>query len=220
MKRIALISITLNAVNPMTEYLLSRPDVVVINYLDSYLSEKIKEDGKVTDQTMGRMLQMLANACSDGADGIILTCTVFSPYIDTFQTLFSVPVIGADTAMFEQVSKAGGSIALLCTYEATLKPSEDMLKKYCLKYGNKCRLEVVWLKEAYEKLQKSKLQEHNDYIVKQVEQMDGVYDNIVLAQISMTGAADGVTLKHSRLFASPQAAYEKIIDLISEGNKR
>lgn len=83
MKKIALLSITLNAVNPMTNYLLSKPDITVVNYLDSYLSEKIKRDGAINDDSMGRLLQMLALACRDGADGIILTCTVFSPYVES-----------------------------------------------------------------------------------------------------------------------------------------
>ena len=55
----------------MTNYLLSKPDITVVNYLDSYLSEKIKRDGAINDDSMGRLLQMLALACRDGADGII-----------------------------------------------------------------------------------------------------------------------------------------------------
>ena len=41
-KQIALVSVTLNAVNPMTEYLSGRdPELHLVNYLDSYLLEKV-----------------------------------------------------------------------------------------------------------------------------------------------------------------------------------
>ena len=46
MAKIALVSVTLNAVNPMTNYFRKKdPDVEIRNYLDSYLLEKVKKDG-------------------------------------------------------------------------------------------------------------------------------------------------------------------------------
>lgn len=211
MKKIALLSITLNAVNPMTNYLLSKPDITVVNYLDSYLSEKIKRDGVINDDSMGRLLQMLALACRDGADGIILTCTVFSPYVERFQSLFSVPVIGADTAMFDAVGRHGGSTALLCTFEATLVPSKNQLTASYLKNSSEGEIKVFWLEDAYNALQQQDLKNHNDCIIRQARLLDGCYDNIVFAQISMAEAAAGLTLEKSRVFTSPQAAYEQLL---------
>ena len=47
-KQIALVSVTLNAVNPMTEYLSSRdPELHLVNYLDSYLLEKVGNEGGI-----------------------------------------------------------------------------------------------------------------------------------------------------------------------------
>jgi len=72
MKIIALVSVTLNAVNPMTQYLKQYAgDISVVNYLDSYLLDKVNRGGTITDESMGRMFQMLTRACVDGADGII-----------------------------------------------------------------------------------------------------------------------------------------------------
>lgn len=211
MKKIALLSITLNAVNPMTNYLLSKSDITVVNYLDSYLSEKINRDGAINDESLGRLLQMMTLACRDGADGIILTCTVFSPYIELFQKLCSVPIIGADTAMFDQVGKHGGSTALLCTFEATLDPSKNQLVESYLRNRSEGEVEVFWLEDAYKALQQKDLQIHNDCIVKQARLLDGCYDNIVLAQISMAEAAADLVLEKSKVFTSPQAAYEQLL---------
>ena len=81
-KQIALVSVTLNAVNPMTEYLSGRdPELHLVNYLDSYLLEKVGNEGGINDSSVRRMFDMLSTACADGADGVILTCTIFSPYV-------------------------------------------------------------------------------------------------------------------------------------------
>ena len=69
-KQIALVSVTLNAVNPMTEYLSSRdPELHLVNYLDSYLLEKVGNEGGINDSSVRRMFDMLSTACADGADG-------------------------------------------------------------------------------------------------------------------------------------------------------
>ena len=98
-KQIALVSVTLNAVNPMTEYLSSRdPELHLVNYLDSYLLEKVGNEGGINDSSVRRMFDMLSTACADGADGVILTCTIFSPYVQYFSGLLSRPVVCPDGA--------------------------------------------------------------------------------------------------------------------------
>ena len=39
---------------------------------------------------------MLVNACEDGADVVLLTCAVFSKYVEHFARLLSKPVICPD----------------------------------------------------------------------------------------------------------------------------
>ena len=53
MPKIALVSVTLNAGNPMTQYFQKKnPDIQVRNYLDGYLTEKIKQDGGINASSM------------------------------------------------------------------------------------------------------------------------------------------------------------------------
>lgn len=210
MKRIALVSVTLNAVNPMTEYLSGLEDVHVVNYLDSYILEKVRREGKVTDDCMHRMVSMIAHACEDGADGIIITCTIFSAYVEYFRKMFSVPIIGADTAMMELVGKKGGRTAMLCTFDGTEKPSADLLKSCFEKYGSSYELETFVLNEAYEAAQKMQIGRHNELIREKILELEEQFDNIVLAQISMSGAAIGLETNHAKVYTSPSAAYETL----------
>lgn len=210
MKKIALVSVTLNAVNPMTAYLSEMSEIHVVNYLDSYILEKVRNEGKVTDDCMRRMFSMLAQACEDGADGIIITCTIFSAYVEQFQKLLSVPVIGADTAMMEMVGIRGGKTAMLCTFKGTEKPSANLLRNCFEVHKSSYELETFVLEEAYEAAQHMDLEKHDCLIKEKIQELDDRFDNIILAQISMSNAAKGLETNHAKIFTSPAAAYETL----------
>lgn len=221
MKKIALVSVTLNAVNPMTKYLLAKdPEVHVINYLDSALMENVKRDGKITDESMGRILNMLTKACVDGADGIILTCTVFSPYVNIFRKIFSIPIVSPDGAMLERAAKKGGKTAILCTFPATVESSLQLYNGFLEEFGVKSQVKTYLLEDAYIAAQKQDIDEHNRILQKKVMEIEANYDTIVLAQISMAGAAKGLDSCKAEVLTSPSSAYNSLVEQMKLGEKR
>ena len=219
MKRIALVSVTLNAVNPMTNYLSRDPDIHVINYLDSAILEIDRREGHVTDACMRRMVTMLAHACEDGADGIIITCTIFSAYVEQFRKMFSVPIVAADVAMMEQAGQCGGKTAMVCTFEGTKAISENLLRSFCEASGKPYEIVPFVLKDAYEAAQQFQMDTHDRIIWEKVQELDGQFDQIVLAQISMSNAVLGMELHHARLFTSPSAACARLMQEIGGAAK-
>ncbi len=215
-KHIALVSVTLNAVNPMTEYLSKHaPEVSVANYLDSQLLANIRRDGMITDESMGRMFQMLTRACADGADGIILTCTIFSPYVAVFSQLLSAPIICPDGAMLDAVSKQGGKTAILCTFAGTVETTRNLYVSYCEQNRTSKEVDMIVVPEAYEAAGRGNLEHSNRLVLAKVKELDENYDNLVLAQISMSGAVAGYTAKHASVYTSPASAYQAILKKIS-----
>lgn len=211
MKRIALVSVTLNAVNPMTHYLSRDPELHIVNYLDSAILEIHRREGHVTDSCMRRMVTMLAHACEDGADGIIITCTIFTAYIEQFRKLFPVPIIAADTAMMEQAGQGGGRIALVCTFSGTREISEKLLRSFCASSGKPYEITAFVLQDAYDAAQQFHLDIHDRIIREKVQELDEAFDRIVLAQISMSDAVLGMRLRHAELFTSPAAACARLM---------
>ncbi len=210
MKKVALINITPNCIQSMTDCISKYPDIKARQYLDSTILDEIRAAGKITDRCMGRMLNMIANACQDKADGIILTCTMFSKYVENFRKLFSVPIIGADIAMMEEAAKGGGKIALVCTFEGTKVPSEKLLEKYCEQTKEAYTIDTYVLDEAYQEAQNGNMNRHNEIIREMIKELDETYEKIVLAQMSMAGGAERVTLKHAKVYTSPKSATETI----------
>lgn len=211
MRTIALVSITLNAANPMTDYLNQiNSEIKISNYLDTGLMDRIREEGQISDELIGRMFGLLSRAAADGADGIILTCTVFSAYVPYFSRLLSVPVICPDGAMLEKAAKAAGTKAIICTFEGTVRPTKDLYLRYCREYGAGEHVELYTLPDAYEAMQQGDITTGNRLILKKVRELDGRYDHIILAQISMAGAVNGYLPQHAVVYTSPASAYEAL----------
>lgn len=220
MIQIGLVGVTINSVDPMMRALSGYDEVKGIHYLDSYILEKNRKAGCVTDDCVRRMVNMVAHACEDGADGVIVTCTIFSKYVEYFRKMFSVPIVAADSAMMEQAGRQGGRIAMLCTFEGTRKISLDQLRDCCKKGKQPYKIDSFVLKEAFEEAQKSNLERHNEIIRDKILQIEGDYDQVVLAQISMANAALGIQTRRARVRTSPSAAFETVMEEIKKREGR
>lgn len=216
MKKIALVSVTLNAVNPMTQYLQERdPQLKIANYLDSFLLEKVKAEGGISDGSMKRMFDMLATACRDGADGVLLTCTVFSPYAKAFAGLLSKPVVCPDQAMLKEAAAKEGRTAILCTFPGTSETTRDMYFACRSELGREKAVDMVVLEPAYQAAGRLDFETHDRLIREKVLELDEAYDQIILAQISMARAAKGLKTKHAAVYTSPESAYRAIMAAVN-----
>ena len=216
-RKIALVSITINAVGPMTDYIKKNaPEFKVTNYLDGFMMEKIKAEGGVNDDSMDRMLQMISKACKDGNEGIIITCTVFSKYQPFFAELFSVPIISADTAMLTETASHDGKTAIIYTFPGTYDTTLNGYKNACAKLGKSDEVDMVIAEGAFEAAQNGNLEESDRLVREKIMELDEKYDNISLAQISLVGALKGVTLKHARVFSSPSCAVAQMRKELNE----
>lgn len=208
-RKIALVHTTLNAVNPIMNFMNENaPEYRFINYLDGYLMDVIKEDKGVTNRSVTRMLDMITKACSDGADAVLMTCTIFSPYQPLFAGLFSVPIICPDGEMQDQVSKMGGRTAIICTFEGTMEPTKKQYLEYCRKNGMPQSVDMYVVPEALKAIELGNQEKGHKLIREKVYELDPVYDQIMLAQISISGAAKGLKTQHAKVFTSPASALE------------
>lgn len=210
-KMIALVNATFNAVNPMTDYMKKHgKEYRTVNYLDGFLMDKIRKEGYISDSSVERMVGMLAKACQDGASGIIMTCTIFSAYEPYFNKIFSVPIICPDGAMHDAVSRLGGKTAIICTFEGTVETTRNQYFEYCEKNGMPRQVDMYAVPEAFEAIQAGDTETCIRLVQEKVHELDEAYDQIVLAQISMAGAAENLVTKHARVFTSPASALKHI----------
>lgn len=207
MKRIGVISVTLNAIHPLMQIFSEQTEKYCVkNYLDEGLQELVQKEKKVTDHAFNRMFAIISRAVEDGANGILLTCTVFTPYVERLQKLCPVPIISADGAMLKQVAAANKKTAILCTFPASVQSCTEMYNYYCDKLGTEKNMDVFILEDAAAAIKRGNKKEHDRCIAQKAMALIEDYDLIVLAQLSMAPAAVLLDKCPKPVLTSPSSA--------------
>jgi aspartate/glutamate racemase len=213
MKNVGVISVTLNAVIPMMVVLRAERSLAVKNYLDEGLQALVQKEGKITDNSFARMTTLLNNAICDGADAILLTCTVFTPYLERLQSLFSVPLVSADGAMLEQAARMNKKTAILCTFPATTESSAAVFNAASNRLGLNSKADVYLLEDAAQAIETGDAQRHDQLIADKAVQLGCEYKIIVLAQISMSTAANLLQNVSFTVLTSPKSSIQTLLSL-------
>ncbi|MFK0121068.1 aspartate/glutamate racemase family protein [Streptomyces sp. NPDC090994] len=77
------------------------PRATVWNVLDDRLLVDARAAGGLTDALRRRMLRLIGHVLDGGAQALLLTCSSYGEVVDTARTLWDVPVLKSDEAMFK-----------------------------------------------------------------------------------------------------------------------
>lgn len=118
--RIALISATPAAIGPAVDGLTTEfPEAEIWNLLDDKLLADANSQGGVTDQLGIRMNRLIRHALTEGADAVLLTCSLYAAVAQT--TTADVPVLAPDEASFDEaLSGSFRRILLIASFESAL----------------------------------------------------------------------------------------------------
>lgn len=104
--RIALISAVTAAIAPATAALDELyPEAEVWNILDDRLLGDADARGGLDDALRSRMTRLIDHALAEGADGVLLTCSLYGPVVA--DVVRDVPVLAPDEAAFAEITDAG-----------------------------------------------------------------------------------------------------------------
>lgn len=104
--RIALISAVPAAIGPATAALDELyPEAEVWNILDDRLLVDADERGGLDDALRARMTRLIDHALAEGADGVLLTCSLYGPVASELRR--TAPVLAPDEAAFAEIADAG-----------------------------------------------------------------------------------------------------------------
>ena len=218
MNAIGIISITVNAMNPIIRYFHANArEFSITNYLDEGLQKQLTKEGAVNDACLSRMEGHIERAISDGAEAALLTCTVFTPFVSRFAAQFGVPVVSPDTAMMEQAAAMDKKTAILCTFPATVTPTAELYAEAAKTHGNIQGFEIFLLDDAADAMNKGDSAGHNRIIAEKASALSKDFDLIVLAQISMSEAAALIKNLAKPVLTSPACMLTAIRNLAGMG---
>lgn len=209
-KTIAVVSGSLHAANAVTGFIRKdMSDYKVVNYLDGFMLKRYGKEGHVTDRVMQRVLKLIETACNDGADIVLLTCTVFSAYQSVFSTLFRAPVFCAQNAMLEALSRSKGKKAILCNQDEATEAIATMYKGICRQNNLPANADIITLPDPYADDAEISVQRWTQMVLEKLKEMDGKYDTIGLAQSPMVELSKNINMKYSKLLTN-----ECVLELI------
>ncbi|MFK3676513.1 aspartate/glutamate racemase family protein [Microbacterium sp. NPDC090218] len=126
--KIALISAVTAAIAPARSALGELyPEAEVWNILDDRLLSDADERGGLDDALRARMVRLIDHALAEGADGVLLTCSLYGPVATDIRR--AVPVLAPDEAAFGEIAVAGyDSVLVVASFEGAKDDSVERLE--------------------------------------------------------------------------------------------
>lgn len=216
MIKIGLIHTTVNSVQPINEAFCElAPDVKLLNFLDEGLMEEINNNTCITPTMVRRLVALLDSAEKAGVDGILLACTVFSPFVEDVSKLVAVPVLSADIAMLEKAVQLGEKLGVIVTFAATGPTTQGLLNQIAAKRQKKIAVNLQAVPEAFSALKKGNADLHNKMIQEKATELAKVSDVVILAQMSMARAIKGFGPIGVPILTSPEISVKAMLTEIN-----
>lgn len=127
---VAMIHSTTAAMEPATAAFAERfPQARLWHLLDDRLILEAEAAGGVVPRLRRRMLGLIGHAVTNGANGVLMTCSQYGPVAGVAMTRWPAPVMGSDQAMFEHVAALGPAhVVVLASLESSAIDSPERLR--------------------------------------------------------------------------------------------
>ena len=208
---IALFHATSKAIKPVVdEVRLKAPEAELLQYMDEGLLQLAKEEG-LGDSCYQRLRNWISLSYQDGAEAILLTCSIFTPFVQRLRQEAPLPVIGIDEAMFDHAVNLGGRIDIIATIESAAKTTSVQLEERANQAGVKLDLNATFVPQAFQDLDAGRSKRHDERVREAVRNSIEGADAVILAQASMAHLASDFPGCKVPILSSPRLAVERLL---------
>jgi Asp/Glu/hydantoin racemase len=161
--------------------------------MDDRLAGDADRAGRLTAPLRRRMLSLIAHSVDGGADGVLLTCSMYGSVTALARELWECPVAGSDEAMHEHVAEARfARIGLLASLESALPDSQGRLRATLERAGGAAEIVGAVAPGAAAAAHAGDQAGLLAALQAAAEPMAGEVDAILLCQYSLSGARAGL----------------------------
>ncbi|MEQ7739309.1 aspartate/glutamate racemase family protein, partial [Escherichia coli] len=183
------------------------PEATLWNLLDDRLLSDATEQGGVTEALAERMARLIRHAEAEGADGILLTCSMYGPVAEKLAAETSIPLYAPDASAFQAALE--GSYQRILILASAKGPLDDAVERFNQAAAQAGRgLEVAGL--VAEGAAAAATAGNQEQLVHALHsactQHSSGYDAVLLAQYSLSPVADAL----SELIGKPVLAGPKL----------
>lgn len=215
-RKIAVIDATRVSLAPVDSTVAAMyPELEVIHLMDEGMSMLAKEEGRISGANLSRMVSLINRAESLGVQGILLSCTIFSPYIELLRSFADIPIVAADVAMFEKAATDYSKIGVVITFQPTVKSVSAVLEK-CREKGMEFNAEIRVAEGAFSALAGGNEDEHNRLVSECARSLSETCDAVVLAQMSHMRVIPLLSDLKVPVLTSPPVSLKVLMDKMEE----
>lgn len=214
---IALVSATPVAIPPATAALAEHlAEARVWNLLDDRLLRDAADAGGLTPALEDRMRRLIEHAALGGADGILLTCSLYGRL--AHEARAPIPVLAPDDAVFaEALDGRHASVLVVASLASALEDSIERLEQAAADRGRSVRIRGALAADALDAAATDDVESLVDALERACRPFVDEADAVLLAQFSLAPAKEklsralGVTV-----LSGPASAAVKLRELLGE----
>lgn len=209
--KIAVINATKISIAPVDMAAREFPGVEIFHFLDEGMSWLGKQEGRISGKNLSRMISLIHSAEELGADGILLSCTIFSPFIDQLRLCTDLPLVAADIGVFEKAAEKYRKIGAVVSFEPTIKSVSWVVDRCRENIRPDLDVEIRLAEGAFDAVAEGREDDHNLALYNTAMQFVDK-EAIVLSQMSHMRALPLFKDFPIPVLASPPVSLAMLID--------
>ena len=213
--KIAVVNATKVSIEPVDQAAKTFPEMEIFHFMDEGMSWLGKQEGRISGKNLSRMIQLIHSAEELGVDGILLSCTIFSPFIDQLRLCTDLPLVAADIGVFEKAARMYQKIGAVVSFGPTLESVAWVVDR-CRKTVNpEFDVELRLADGAFDAAAAGDDELHNRIVFETAKSFQNK-EAIVLSQMSQLRALPLFADYPIPVMTSPSVSLELLVEQIKE----
>ena len=213
--KIAVINATKVSIAPVDQAASAYPDLEIIHLMDEGMSWLGKHEGRISGKNLSRMISLIHSAEELGVDGILLSCTIFSPFIDQLRLCTDLPLTAADIGVFEKAAALYRKIGAIVSFAPTMESVAWVVERCRDKVRQDFDVEIRFAEGAFDAAAAGDDDEHNRIIYETANQFKNK-EAIVLSQMSQVRSLPLFRDYPVPVLTSPSVSLELLMEEIKK----
>lgn len=173
--------------NPFAKpFLEENEDFEIFNIADDSLLPQTLEAGKLTERVAKRIMHYALAAESNGADGIMVTCTSVNEAAAYARKFVNVPMINIDEPVAKKCVDSGSKIGILATLPTSPIATLRLINEEATRQGKVIEPIIKVVDGAFDILCSGNRARHDELVREALYELAKEVDVITFAQISMS----------------------------------
>ena len=217
--KIAVINATKVSIEPVDQATKEYPDLEVFHFMDEGMSWLGKQEGRISGKNLSRMISLIHSAEELGVDGILLSCTIFSPFIDQLRICTDLPLVAADIWVFEKAAQKYQKIGAVVSFRPTMESVAWVIDRCRTLIRPDLDVEIRFAEGAFDAAAKGNETTHNQIIYEIAGQFQEK-EAIILSQMSQIRALPLFTDYPIPVLTSPSVSLKLLLEEICQKEKK